>query len=103
MTTSKYTRDQLEQMRVFQSIIEQYLSHDDTCESLSYAWLGRDGGVSDLVSQSICDTCDMYFYNEGLVWVNFDQDDEMRLCACCARSRGHRISVSRHGWVSLAE
>lgn len=87
---------------LFPHIRKEWDEHDEHCESLEWFWLGRFGGVSDLVSQQGCDDCGVLFYNEGLAWVNWEQDDEeeIRLCGCCAKKRGYVVKVDRGFGVS---
>lgn len=63
--------------------------HDPTCESLSCSWFGRTGGVTCLGDIDVCSGCGVYFYAEGLIWVNhyYPNEDAVLLCGCCARSR----------------
>ena len=78
-----------------------YDAHDKTCASMSQFWFGRLGGVSGVGEQEDCHSCGHTFYLEGLAWVNWataDQDDEdIRLCACCATAAGHRVQMGQYG------
>lgn len=87
---------------VFPEIRQDYENHDENCESLVDMWLGRSGGVSCPSDLGDCDGCSVTFYNEGLVWPNFDECEnpdvrEIWLCGCCARKRGYKVSKSSYG------
>jgi hypothetical protein len=86
---------------VFADIATAYTAHDDFCLSLPDFWLGRTGGVSNPGDLSDCTGCGHTFYNEGLVWVNYEDPDpdadEQHYCGCCAVARGYRVHRTPYG------
>lgn len=74
------------------SVRDAWDVHDKTCESLPWFWLGRRGGVSCPSDWWTCHGCDVYFSIDGVPWVNYPDEDERRLCACCAKREGYVVT-----------
>jgi hypothetical protein len=84
--------------RMFPELCAQWDAHDGSCESLPWFWAGHSGGVSNPADLEHCHGCGVCFYREGVAWVNHaTDDDEIRLCGCCARRAGHVVVVSSFG------
>lgn len=92
--------------RLLPDVRANYDAHDKACLSMRHFWLGHRGGVSGIGEQTDCDGCGHTFYYDGLVWVNWQatdpDEDEVRLCACCATANGYRVRAGQYG-LTLAE
>lgn len=85
---------------VFPDIRADYEAHSKACVSLRYMWLARRGGVSCPSDLDDCTDCGVTFYNEGVAWLNYDatdDEDEVRLCGCCASRRGVQLVDGPYG------
>lgn len=85
---------------MFDNVRRDWDTHDETCESLRWFWPARRGGYSSLGDIEDCHACGVGFYLEGLAWVNYEaqaDEDPLRLCGCCARSRGHAVRATSFG------
>jgi hypothetical protein len=77
--------------QTFPEYRETYYAHAQDCVSLPDMWLPRSGGLTCPSDLDTCTGCNVTFYNEGLCWVNWeapDEEDEIRLCGCCAEKLG---------------
>jgi hypothetical protein len=92
--------------RLLPFVRANYDAHDKTCVSMRYFWLGSRGGVSCFSDLADCDGCGHTFLNEGVAWVNWEvadtDEDEVRLCACCATSAGYEVRMGEYGLTTSA-
>lgn len=74
----------------WQRVRDGIVAHDQTCSSLDYVWLPRNGGVSCPSDLDWCEDCGVCFFNEGVnAWPHWEAEDRWYLCECCFKGRNN--------------
>jgi hypothetical protein len=81
--------------RLIDAVRRDWDAHDKTCKSMDEFWLGYHGGVTAIGDITDCNKCGATFYYEGLLDLNWQDDDAESdyRCECCRRTEPEPAEV----------